>query len=129
MRLDPKTRLSAVRPDPRHQREDHPAAPKADIADQDRSRISSPHHEIMAIHAKFSIPAACLVFALIALALGLSVARDGKLAGFVVGIVVIFAYYILIFLAESVAKGPPDSAPNRRAGSRTWCCARSASSR
>ena len=59
----------------------------------------------MAIHAKFSIPAACIVFAVIALALGLRVARDGKLGGFVVGIGVIFAYYIVMFLAESLAKG------------------------
>ncbi len=59
----------------------------------------------MAIHAKFSIPTACLVFAVIALALGLRVSRDGKLGGFVVGIGVIFTYYILMFLAESMAKG------------------------
>ena len=65
----------------------------------------SPHNEIMAIHQKFSIPVACLVFGVIALALGLSVARDGKLGGFVVGIGVIFAYYIAMFLAESAAKG------------------------
>lgn len=65
----------------------------------------SPHNEIMGIHAKFSIPAACLVFAVTALALGLTVARDGKLGGFVVGIGVIFAYYIAMFLAESMAKG------------------------
>ena len=47
----------------------------------------------------------------IALALGLRVSRDGKLGGFVVGIGVIFAYYILMFLAESMAKGrqiPPE---------------------
>ena len=74
-------------------------------------RNESPHNEVMAIHAKFSIPLACLVFALIALALGLRVSRDGKLGGFVVGIGVIFAYYILMFLAESMAKGrqiPPE---------------------
>ncbi len=65
----------------------------------------SPHPEIMAIHAKFSIPVACLVFAVIALALGLTVAREGKLAGFVVGIGVIFAYYVVMFLSESMAKG------------------------
>jgi len=65
----------------------------------------SPHPEIIAIQQKFSIPAACLVFALIGLALGLTVARDGKLAGFVVGILVIFAYYIVMFLAESLTKG------------------------
>jgi LPS export ABC transporter permease LptG/LPS export ABC transporter permease LptF len=69
-----------------------------------RNQIS-PHPEIMAIHAKFSIPAACLVFAVIALALGLTVAREGKLAGFVVGIGVIFAYYVVMFLSESMAKG------------------------
>ncbi len=68
-------------------------------------RNESPHNEIMAIHAKFSIPTACLVFAVIALALGLRVSRDGKLGGFVVGIGVIFTYYILMFLAESMAKG------------------------
>ena len=42
---------------------------------------------------------------MIALALGLRVSRDGKLGGFVVGIGVIFAYYIVMFLAESLAKG------------------------
>jgi LPS export ABC transporter permease LptG/LPS export ABC transporter permease LptF len=77
---------------------------RTDIDDKVR-RKESPHNEVMAIHAKFSIPAACLVFAVIALALGLRVARDGKLGGFVVGIGVIFAYYIVMFLAESLAKG------------------------
>jgi LPS export ABC transporter permease LptG/LPS export ABC transporter permease LptF len=70
-----------------------------------QARGESAHNEIMAMHAKFSIPAACVVFAIIALALGMSVARDGKLGGFVVGIGVIFAYYIAMFLAESMAKG------------------------
>jgi LPS export ABC transporter permease LptG/LPS export ABC transporter permease LptF len=65
----------------------------------------SPHPEIMAIHSKFSIPVACLVFALLALALGMSVARDGKFGGFVVGIGVIFSYYMIFFVSESAAKG------------------------
>jgi lipopolysaccharide export system permease protein len=65
----------------------------------------SPHPEIHAIHAKFSIPVACFVFALIGLALGLTVAREGKLAGFVVGVIVIFAYYSVMFVAESQSKG------------------------
>ena len=77
---------------------------KIDIADKIR-RNESTHNEVMAIHAKYSIPVACLVFAVIALALGLRVSRDGKLGGFVVGIGVIFAYYITMFLAESMAKG------------------------
>jgi LPS export ABC transporter permease LptG/LPS export ABC transporter permease LptF len=65
----------------------------------------SPHPEVIAIQQKFSIPVACLVFAVIGLALGLTVAREGKLAGFVIGIVVIFAYYIIMFLCESATKG------------------------
>ena len=65
----------------------------------------SPHPEVIAIQQKFSIPVACLVFAVIGLALGLTVAREGKLAGFVVGIVVIFSYYIVFFICESLTKG------------------------
>ena len=45
----------------------------------------SPHPEVIAIQQKFSFPVACLVFAVIGLALGLTVAREGKLAAFVVG--------------------------------------------
>jgi LPS export ABC transporter permease LptG/LPS export ABC transporter permease LptF len=63
------------------------------------------HQEVMAIHQKFSFPAACVVFGIIGVALGLSVARDGKMAGFVVGIAVIFTYYILMYLADGVTKG------------------------
>jgi LPS export ABC transporter permease LptG len=65
----------------------------------------SPHPEIHAMHVKFSVPVACLVFGVIGLALGLTVAREGKLAGFVIGVAVIFAYYAVMFLAESHSKG------------------------
>jgi LPS export ABC transporter permease LptG/LPS export ABC transporter permease LptF len=68
-------------------------------------RKESPHNEVMAVHAKFSIPTACVVFAVIALALGMTVARGGKLGGFVVGVGVIFTYYIAMFLAESMGQG------------------------
>ena len=64
-----------------------------------------PHQEILAIQQKFSFPVACVVFAVIGVALGLSVAREGKVAGFVVGIAVIFTYYIILLLADSVTKG------------------------
>lgn len=63
------------------------------------------HQEMTAIQQKFSFPAACVVFAIIGVALGLSVARDGKMAGFVVGVAVIFCYYILLYLADAFAKG------------------------
>ena len=69
------------------------------------NQVVSPHPEIIYIHQKFSIPAACLVFGVIGLALGLSVAREGKLAGFVIGTAVIFAYYIVMYLVEAGVKG------------------------
>ena len=65
----------------------------------------SPHNPIMEIHQKFSLPVACLVFALIGLALGVTSRKDGKLAGFALGICVIFAYYVLMYGAKAMAKG------------------------
>ena len=62
------------------------------------------HNEIMAIHQKFSFPVACLVFAFIGLALGVTTRRDGKLASFALGIGVIFAYYILFYGGQGLAR-------------------------
>jgi lipopolysaccharide export LptBFGC system permease protein LptF len=59
----------------------------------------------MEIHKKFSIPVACFVFALLGLALGASNRKDGKLASFVLGIGVIFVYYVLMFTAQAMTKG------------------------
>src|SRR6185295_2407751 len=55
------------------------------------------------IQQKFSIPTACLVLALIGIALGVSNRKDGKLAGFVVGIGVIFVYYVLLWTSRAGA--------------------------
>ncbi len=65
----------------------------------------SAHNPIMEIHQKFSLPVACLVFAFISLALGVTTRKDGKLASFALGIGVIFAYYVLMFGAKALAKG------------------------
>ncbi len=73
----------------------------------------SPHRPIIEIHRKFSIPVACLVFGLIGLALGVTSRKDGKLSSFVLGIAVIFAYYVIMYTAESMTKGsllPPSLA-------------------
>ena len=82
--------------------------PIADLWKQAREKLAQglpAHQEMEAIQQRFSFPAACIVFGVIGVALGLSVARDGKLAGFVVGIAVIFAYYILLYLAQGVTRG------------------------
>ncbi len=65
----------------------------------------SPHNEIIEIQKKFSIPVACFVFGMLGLALGASHRRDGRLASFVVGIAIIFAYYVIMFTAQAMTKG------------------------
>ena len=63
------------------------------------------HNPVMTIHKKFSIPVACFVFALLGLALGASNRKDGKLASFVLGIGVIFVYYVIMFMGQAMTKG------------------------
>ena len=65
----------------------------------------APHNEIIEIHTRFSLPVACLAFAIIGLALGVTSRKDGKLASFALGIGVIFAYYIIMYSARALAKG------------------------
>jgi LPS export ABC transporter permease LptG/LPS export ABC transporter permease LptF len=55
------------------------------------------------IQQKFAIPVACLVLALIGVGLGVSSRKDGKLAGFAVGIGVIFLYYVLLWTSRAGA--------------------------
>ncbi len=56
------------------------------------------------IHKKFSIPAACLVFGLFALPLGINNRRGGKASGFALSIGVIVLYYILLSNGEEAAR-------------------------
>lgn len=76
-----------------------------------RSQNTSDHPPVIAIHRKFAIPTACLVFALIALGLGVTSRKDGKQASFVIGISVIFVYYVVMYVGESLAKGHLLTAP------------------
>ncbi len=74
-------------------------------ADELRANNLPFHNPIIEIHKKFSIPVACLVFGLLGVGLGVSNRRDGKLASFVLGVAVIFAYYVIMFMSESMTKG------------------------
>ena len=65
----------------------------------------SAHQPIMHIHRKFSIPIACLVFALLGVGFGVTSRKDGRLASFALGIGVIFAYYVVMYTSEAMAKG------------------------
>lgn len=62
------------------------------------------HNQVMTIQKKFSIPVACLVFALLGLGLGVTTRKDGKQSSFVVAIAVIFTYYVFMYTAEAMAK-------------------------
>ena len=89
----------------------------------------SSHNQIMAIHQKFSIPVACLVFGVIGLALGATNRRDGKLGSFVFGLGVIFVYYVPLYARAGAGEGASDpavagglAAEHRpRAGSASCC--------
>ncbi len=66
------------------------------------------------LQQKFSLPLTCPILALIALALGASNRKDGKLASFAVGMGVIFVYYVLLWGARAAAMGgrfSPELAP------------------
>ena len=101
--MDPDRVFPRVAPD-RGDNEKTIAELRALIKDSKARRVST-HNAEMAIQKRFSIPVACLVFALLAMVLGLTNRKDGKLASFVLGIGVIFAYYMIMLGAQNAAKG------------------------
>ncbi len=94
--------------------------PEMTIADLRGSRIdevvkagSIPSTEELYLQQKFSFPVACLVFALLGLAMGLHTRKEGKLASMVLGLGVVFVYYVLMTVATAWTKShliPPVSA-------------------
>lgn len=82
-------------------------------AEAKRRQGLSPHNEIMYIHQKFAFPVACLVFGLLALSLGVSNSKESKHASFVVGLAVVFVFYVLMILGQAMARArwiPPELA-------------------
>lgn len=65
----------------------------------------SPHPEVMHRHQMFSFPVACIVFALIGVALGIHTRKEGKLGGLTLGLGVIALYYAVMMLFEDMTKG------------------------
>jgi LPS export ABC transporter permease LptG/LPS export ABC transporter permease LptF len=101
--LDPESVFPRTGP-ARGDRELSVAELRQRVRDLEAAGVST-HNPIMEIHKKFSIPVACFVFALLGLALGASNRKDGKLASFVMGIGVIFVYYVVMFSAQAMTKG------------------------
>lgn len=90
-----------------------PSRGRAELSIADLRRVEaekiaagvSPHPEVMHRHQMFSFPVACLVFALIGVAIGLHTRKEGKLGGFTLGLGVILLYYGVMSLFESMTKG------------------------
>jgi len=74
------------------------------IVELERQGIST-HNAVMAIQRKYSIPVACVVFGMLGLVFGLTTRRDGKMASFVLGLGMVFAYYVLMSMSQQAAKG------------------------
>ena len=55
------------------------------------------------VHKKFALPAACLVFGLIGLPLGIVNRRGGRAAGFAVSVAIVLLYYALLATGEARA--------------------------
>jgi len=60
--------------------------------------------ERIEFHRRLAFPAACLVLALAGIPLGLSAKKGGKSAGFVLTILLVFAYYLISLTGVSLAR-------------------------
>jgi lipopolysaccharide export system permease protein len=60
--------------------------------------------ELIELHRRFALATACVVLALVGIPLGLSFKKGGKSAGFVLTIVLVFAYYSASLLGISLAR-------------------------
>lgn len=103
LKVDPERMFSRAGPE-KGEREMTIPELRAHIAKLEGQGVSA-HNARMEVQKKFSIPVAAFVFGLIGLALGASNRRDGKLASFVLGIAVIFIYYVLLYIGLAMVKG------------------------
>jgi LPS export ABC transporter permease LptF/LPS export ABC transporter permease LptG len=55
-------------------------------------------------HRRFALPTACIVLALVGIPLGLSSKKGGKSSGFVITILLVFAYYSVSLIGVSLAR-------------------------
>ncbi len=72
---------------------------------QKRAEGLPAHAEIMQQQQMISFPVACLVFALIGLAVGLNTRKEGRLAGLTLGLAVIITYYAVFAFAQAWTRG------------------------
>jgi lipopolysaccharide export system permease protein len=69
-----------------------------------RARHEPSGEEQVEFHRKFSIPFACIVFALVAVPLGVLPVRSARARGFAVSLALIFVYYMLLSAGQALAE-------------------------
>jgi lipopolysaccharide export system permease protein len=60
--------------------------------------------ELIEYHRKFAIPFACIVFALVAVPLGVQPVRAARSRGFTLSLAMIFTYYVLLSIGQALAE-------------------------
>lgn len=87
--------------------ESQPAGMMSTGALQEKARHLDPvsaRWYLIEFHRRFSLPTACLVLALVGIPLGLSSKKSGKSGGFVLTILLVFAYYVVALIGVSLAR-------------------------
>jgi LPS export ABC transporter permease LptF/LPS export ABC transporter permease LptG len=69
-----------------------------------RVNAASARWYLIEFYNRFALPTACLVLALVGIPLGLSSKKSGKSGGFVITIILVFAYYFVSLLGVSLAR-------------------------
>lgn len=69
-----------------------------------RSDPNTHRWSLIEFHRRLALPAACLVLAMVGIPLGLSSKKGGKSSGFVLTILLVFAYYSLSLIGVSLAR-------------------------
>jgi LPS export ABC transporter permease LptF/LPS export ABC transporter permease LptG len=73
-------------------------------AEARRVNFASARWYLIEFHNRFALPTACIVLALVGIPLGLSSKKSGKSGGFVLTILLVFAYYFVSLLGVSLAR-------------------------
>jgi LPS export ABC transporter permease LptF/LPS export ABC transporter permease LptG len=95
---------------PQTDSKDQEPAPAAELATWDlpaqaaRAKKYARPWFLIEFHRRFALPTSCLVLALVGIPLGLSSKKGGKSAGFVLTILLVFAYYLVTLVGVSLAR-------------------------
>lgn len=82
---------------------DHAEIQKQRFHKSEEMRTEMVNRAWVEIHKKFAIPAACLVFAIIGIPLGVFNARGGKMSGFIISLGIYVFYWIFLWSGEKLS--------------------------